>query len=55
MLGRSSRTRNVSEGILYVDKHEKPHIVMQRLKKSNIATMDDLSKVLNFLEQRGGK
>ena len=39
MLGRGSRTRNVSEGIFYNDGIEKTNVVMQRLKKSNVAFM----------------
>ena len=52
MIGRGSRTRNVSEGILYTDGIDKANIVMQRLKKSNVAMMQELEKVLHFLEQK---
>ncbi len=52
MIGRGSRTRNVSEGILYTDSNEKASIVMQRLKKSNVSMMQELEKVLHFLEQK---
>ena len=50
MIGRGSRTRNVSEGILYTDSNEKASIVMQRLKKSNVSMMQELEKVLHFIE-----
>lgn len=41
------------DGILYTDTNDKANIVLQRLKKSNITAMDELSKVLKFLEKRG--
>ena len=52
MIGRGSRTRNVSEGILYTESTEKANVVMQRLKKSNVAMMQELEKVLHFIEQK---
>ena len=50
MLGRGSRTRNISEGILFIETKEKSNVVMQRLKKANVTMMLDLERFLHFIE-----
>ena len=46
ILGRSSRARNISSGILYTDTDEKPSQVMMRLKRQNITVMQNLEKLV---------
>ena len=52
MVGRSSRTRGVYEGILYVTGQERPVQVVERLKRSSVSVLQDLEKLLILVEKR---
>lgn len=52
MLGRSSRTRNVCCGTLYVSSGEKASVVIDKLKRQNFSAMASLEKVMILLEKR---
>lgn len=52
MLGRGSRSRGVSNGILYSTSDEKPNVLIQRLKKGSITVALELEKLLNLLKQK---
>ena len=52
MVGRSSRTRGVCEGILYVTGLERPVQVVERLKRSSVSVLQDLEKLLTLVEKR---
>ena len=52
MLGRSSRTRGVCEGILYVPSNDKASVVIDRLKKQNFNAMDELAMLMRLIEKR---
>jgi hypothetical protein len=50
MLGRSSRTRDVCEGILFTTTNEKANIVIDRLKKNEIAPLIEQEGLVPILE-----
>lgn len=50
MLGRSSRTRGICEGILFTKTNEKPSIVIERLKKNEVAPLMDQEGLAPILE-----
>lgn len=50
MLGRSSRTRGVCEGVMLTQSKEKASQIIQRLKNSNVANMLELEKLVQLLE-----
>ena len=52
MVGRSSRSRGVCEGILYNIGHEKPVQVMDRLKRQNATKLQDLEQWMEVVEKR---
>ena len=52
MIGRSSRTRGVCEGILYNVGEESALQVVDRLKKQNVAALQDLERVLVLMEKK---
>lgn len=52
MLGRSSRSRSISEGILYVSTNEKPNQVMERIKRHNMGMMMNLEHLINLLSKK---
>ena len=52
MVGRSSRTRGVCEGILYVIGQERPVQVVERLKRSSVSALQDLEKLLTLVEKK---
>lgn len=52
MLGRSSRSRNMCEGILYSPTSEKPGQILERLKRANISLMLDLERLVKLLEEK---
>ena len=52
MIGRSSRTRGVCEGILYNRGEESALQVVDRLKRQNVAALQDLERVLLLLEKK---
>ena len=52
MVGRSSRTRDVCEGILYVIGQERPVQVVERLKRSSVSALQDLEKLLTLVEKK---
>ena len=52
MVGRSSRSRGVCEGILYNIGHEKPVQVMDRLKRQNAIKLQDLERLMEMVEKK---
>ena len=52
MIGRSSRTRGVCEGILYVVTQEKQGQVIERLKRSSVSALIDLERLIKIVEKR---
>lgn len=52
MLGRSSRTRNICEGILYTATGEKSSVVIDKLKRQNFSMMADLEKAMILFEKK---
>ena len=52
IIGRSSRTRGVCEGILYNVGEESALQVVDRLKKQNVAALQNLERVLVLLERK---
>jgi len=52
MVGRSSRSRGVCEGILYNIGQEKPVQVMDRLKRQNATKLQDLERLLEVVEKK---
>jgi cation transport regulator ChaC len=52
MIGRSSRTRGVCEGVLYNIGHESAMQVMDRLKRQNVAALQDLERLMILLEKK---
>jgi cation transport regulator ChaC len=52
MIGRSSRTRGICEGILYNIGEESVLQVIDRLKRQNVAALQDLERVLLLLEKK---
>ena len=50
MLGRSSRTRGVCQGVLYSLGMERPPQVMERLKRHGATALMDLERLLKLLE-----
>ena len=52
MIGRSSRTRGVCEGVLYNVGEESALQVVDRLKRQNVAALQDLERVLLLLEKK---
>jgi hypothetical protein len=52
MLGRSSRTRNICEGILYTATGEKPSVVIDKLKRQNFSMMAELEKAMILFEKK---
>ena len=52
MLGRSSRTRNICEGILYTATGEKSSVVFDKLKRQNFSMMTDLEKAMILFEKK---
>lgn len=53
MVGRSSRTRGVCQGSLYVVSEERAVNIMDKLKKHGTVTLQELEKFLVVLERRG--
>ena len=52
MVGISSRTRGVCEGILYIIGQERPVQVVERLKRSSVSALQDLEKLLTLVEKK---
>lgn len=52
MIGRSSRTRGVCEGVLFVVSEESAVQIIDRLKRQNVAALQDLERLVNVLAQR---
>jgi hypothetical protein len=52
MIGRSSRTRSVCDSVMYVQGEEKQNQVMDKLRKQNVAAMQDLEKLIKLLEKK---
>ena len=52
MVGRSSRTRGVCEGVLYIVGQESAMQVVDRLKRQNVAALQDLERMLVLLEKK---
>lgn len=52
MVGRSSRTRGVCEGTLYTVGAERPHQVLDRLKRHSVIALQELERVLHLIEKR---
>ncbi len=52
MLGRSSRTRNICEGILYTSSGERPSVVIDKLKRQNFSMMAELEKAMILFEKK---
>ena len=52
MIGRSSRKRNISEGILYCATKEKESQIIEKMKRSNFSKMQDLEFLIHVLEKR---
>ena len=52
MIGRSSRTRGVCEGVLYNKGDESALQVVDRLKRQNVAALQDLERMLLLLEKK---
>ena len=52
LLGRGSRTRNISDGILITATNELPHKVIERLKSSNVSSMQELERLVRLIEEK---
>ena len=52
MVGRSSRTRGVCQGTLYVVSEDRAVHIMDKLKKHGIVSLQELEKLLIVLERR---
>ena len=52
MLGRASRSRNLCEGVMFTSTSEKPTQVLQRLKGSNVSSMQDLERLARLLKEK---
>jgi hypothetical protein len=52
MLGRSSRTRDVCEGVLYSSTSEKPSQIVERMKSSEIQPLLEMETLLPVLESK---
>ena len=52
MLERSSRIRNICEGILYIATGEKSSVVIDKLKRQNFSMMADKEKALILLQKK---
>ena len=52
MLGRASRTRGVCEGVMLTRGNEKASQIIQRLKNSNVASMLELERLVQLLEDK---
>jgi Type III restriction enzyme, res subunit len=52
MIGRSSRTRGVCEGVLYNKGDETTVQVIDRLKRQNVSVLQDLERLMLVLEKR---
>ena len=53
MIGRSSRSRNVCEGILYCASSEKASVIIQRMKSQNLNMMLELEHLTHLLAKKG--
>ena len=51
MIGRSSRSRGVCEGIMYSISAERPAQVLERIKRSSATVPLDLEGLLTILEK----
>jgi len=52
MIGRSSRTRGVCEGVLYVLGDDSAATILDRLRRHNVAELQDLERLLALLKKR---
>lgn len=52
MIGRSSRTRQACDAIMYTSTKEKVNTIMQKLKANDINPMLELERLVPFLQQR---
>ena len=52
MMGRSSRSRGVCDGVLYLMGDEKPMQYMERIRRQNAADLQELEKVFKLVEYR---
>lgn len=52
MIGRSSRSRGVCEGVLYHVGSESALQVIDRLHRQNVAALQDLERLMFVLEKR---
>ena len=52
MIGRASRTRGISEGIMFSVGNEKPSHVIQRMKRANAVELMELEELIMALKDR---
>lgn len=52
MIGRASRTRGISEGIMFSVGNEKPSHVIQRMKRANAVELMELEELVMTLKDR---
>ena len=52
MIGRASRTKGISEGVMFTVGHEKSSQVMQRMKIANSVALMKLEELIIELKKR---
>ena len=52
IIGRSSRSRGVTESILYTVGEERATQVIERLKRSSVAALQDLERLIVLIEKK---
>jgi hypothetical protein len=52
MMGRSSRSRGVCEGVLYLESDEKSSLILDRLKRQSVTALQELERVIILIEKK---